>query len=108
MVVSVHRMKEEKVYTCGSALFAIESEYVDTIVVRIGLGCRSPMETAYYCGKVSHFAEVCFHCGSADDISTDDKIQGLKRQFSVVRLICSACLAEGKEPSVRGGGECGW
>ena len=53
--------------------------------------------------KVSHFAKIYFHCGSADDISTDDKIQGLKRQLSVVRPICSACLAEGKEPSVRGG-----
>lgn len=44
------RLQEELLYTCGSPLFP-GGEFQDTIVVREGLNCQTPIETTYYAGK---------------------------------------------------------
>ena len=66
------------------------------------LRCNTSLEVAYYAGKVCHFPDVCVYCGSEDHTSADDDIQSLKHKFSIVRPICAACKADGKEPAVRG------
>ena len=94
--------KDDNTYTCGSALFASNNQYVDTLDVRESLRYNTSMEVAYYAGKACHFPGVCFYCGNEDHISTDDDIQSQKHKFSVVRPICAACKADAKEPAVRG------
>ena len=60
------------------------------------------MEVVYYARKVYHFPEVCVYCESEDHISADDDIQSIKHKFSIVRPICAACKADGKEPAAKG------
>jgi hypothetical protein len=47
--VSIDRVQDELIYTCGQPLFP-EGELVDTVVVRQGLSCCSPIEIVYYTG----------------------------------------------------------
>lgn len=99
---AVRHQKEEDIYTCGSPLFPETSHYYDSIVMREGLTCLSPVKVNYFAGKTISFPEVCFHCGTKENISLDDSIQMLKRRYTTVRPICSACQAAGREPAVRG------
>ena len=46
---ALEAVKDEQVYSCGSALFH-EGPYTDVIVVREGMNCQSTIETTYYAG----------------------------------------------------------
>ena len=45
---ALDRVREELWYTCGSPLFP-EGEHKDSIIVRQGISCASPMETQILC-----------------------------------------------------------
>ena len=46
---AVTRSQEELLYTCGTPLFPGGS-LQDTVLVKEGITCSSPMEAAYYAG----------------------------------------------------------
>ncbi|KAK3106924.1 hypothetical protein FSP39_003134, partial [Pinctada imbricata] len=87
-------IQEQLVYTCGSQLFP--GQYAETIVVKEGQNCQSPIETTYYSSVTVQFEEICFFCGDTDIYTVQD-IQDLKAQYSIVRPICSGCKTAGKE-----------
>ena len=74
-------------YTCGSPLFAGES---DSIVVREALVCSNPIEAQYYSSKLAHFPPVCYHCGLGEE--------SLANNSEIVLPICFLCLHDGKKP----------
>ena len=50
----VMRVQEELLYTCGSPLFP-GGDLQDTVLVREGINCSSPMEATYYAGIFLEF-----------------------------------------------------
>ncbi|XP_053379602.1 uncharacterized protein LOC128548528 isoform X2 [Mercenaria mercenaria] len=88
------RVQEELMFVCGSVLFP-GGRYQDTIVVKEGQCCNSPIEVTYYAGKTMVFDPICFHCGDID-VADTDAIRQLKEQFGIVRPICNTCLETGK------------
>lgn len=53
---ALKRVQEELLFVCGSVLFP-GGEYQDTIVVKEGQSCNSPIEVTYYAG--CHFLNIC-------------------------------------------------
>ena len=88
-------------YTCGASLFASDTPYTGTIVVREALVCSSCIETQYYSSvlPVVHFPPACYYCGVPEEaLVNDDTIQELKNSYAVVYPICLLCLSDRKKP----------
>ena len=47
---AVTRVQEELLYICGSPIFP-GGNLQDTVLVREGISCSSPMESQYYAGR---------------------------------------------------------
>lgn len=62
----IDRLKDENVHTCGSELFTPDHSLAESVVVRVGITCQSPMETQYYGATTVHFPEACYHCGEVE------------------------------------------
>ena len=92
----ISSVKESKMYTCGSPLFASENS---SIIVREALVCSSPIEAQYYSAKLIHFPPISYHCGLAEEALADnEEIQELKKCYAIVLPICFICLHDGKKP----------
>ncbi|CAG2208685.1 unnamed protein product [Mytilus edulis] len=96
------RVQEELFYSCGSPLLPDGHQFNGKLLVREGVDCSSPIETTYYAGAVTKFADICFFCGDTDIVpDTNETIKALKQQYSIVRPICPTCNSSGKLPAVR-------
>ena len=85
-------------YTCGASLFACDTSYTDTIVVREALVCSSCIETQYYSSVLVHFPPVCYYCGVPEEaLVNDDTIRELEKSHAVVYPICFLCLSDRKK-----------
>ena len=73
---------------CGSPLFPFGPLYAETLVVREGINCSSPIETTYYAGKTQLFSDISYHCG--DDLYDGPEMQDKRKVYGVVRPICNA------------------
>ncbi|XP_053405192.1 uncharacterized protein LOC123536040 [Mercenaria mercenaria] len=94
------RVKEEKLYVCGSTLFP-GLDLQDVVVVKEGQNCQSPIETTYYADVNNKMEDICFYCGCAENLADNPALHDLREQFGTVRPICEACWVSGKEPSTR-------
>ena len=84
---------------CGASLFASDTSYIDTIVVREALVCSSCIETQYYSSVLVHSPPVCYYCGVPEEtLVNDDTIRELKKSHVVVYPICFLCLSNRKKP----------
>ncbi len=93
---------EEKIYTCGSAIFTPASQLMDTVVVRQNIGCINPVETQYYSATLVSFPPVCYYCGVEEECFVeDDTIEQLRSEYAVVRPLCFLCKNDGKIPFVK-------
>ena len=94
--LEVERIKESKLYICGSPLFPDDSPLADNLVVREALTCASPIELQYYNSVLIHFPPICYFCGlSEENLVNDDHIKELRQSYSV---ICFICQSDGKSP----------
>ena len=59
----LNRIRESRLYTCGSSLFPSGSSHESNIVVRTALVCTSYVESQYYSAVLVHFEPVCYYCG---------------------------------------------
>ena len=96
--ILVQRVKDEKVYVCGSQLFPTTSKYHTNIVTRCALVCDSNIEINYFGAKLIKLPDICVYCGSSHDLSNDQVMQDLKRMYVRVRPICCHCKHIGKQP----------
>ena len=95
----ISRIKEAKLYTCGSVLFPPGTKYEKSIIVREAATCNSPIETQYYSSKLISFPPICYHCGIGEEcLIDDDQIKELKTKYAVVYPICFLCKSDGKKP----------
>ena len=100
--VLLKSVTEEKLYTCGSAVFQPTSEVVDTIVVRQNVSCTDPVETQYFTATLVSFSLVCYYCGIEEEsFVEDDEMERLRNEFAVVRPLCFLCKSDGKTPFVK-------
>ena len=87
---------ESDLYTC---LFASDTSYTDTIVVREALVGSSCIETQYYSSVLVYFPPVCYYCRVPEEaLVNDDTIRELKKSYAVVYPICLLCLSDRKKP----------
>lgn len=101
---AVRRVCEQNTYCCGDPLFPESGISYDSIVVREGITCTSPMETTYYSNIITRFEPCCFHCGAFDDLIQDDDemMLTLKQSYTMVRPLCSRCRSKGRTAETRG------
>ncbi len=96
--LELSRIKESKLYTCGSVLFLPGNKYADTIIVREVLTCNSTIEAHYFSSKSVSFPPICSHCGLSEETLVDDEeIKELKQTYAIVHPICFLCKTEGKK-----------
>ena len=93
------RVKDSKLYTCGSALFPPGSVVADTIVVKEALSCTSPIERQYYSSVLVKLPPMCYYCGIGDESQfvNDQEIKELCQCYAVVLPICFLCKSKGKK-----------
>ena len=89
-------------YTCGAPLFMDDNEFAEIAIVRHGINCTSTMEVPYFNSKAD-LRLCCFFCGGTHQLlqDTDPYMLGMRRKYSVVRPLCSACRTEGREAATR-------
>ena len=97
--VLLKSITEEKMYTCGSAIFTPGSQLVDTVVVRQNIGCINPVE-AQYLWSLSHLFVIIAVLKKSRFVE-DDTIQQLQTEYAVVRPLCFLCKNDGKVPFVK-------
>ena len=98
-VLEVERIKELKLYTCGSPLFPDDSPLASNVVVREAITCASPIELQYYNSVLLHFPPICYFCGLGEEnLVNDDHIKELKKSYAIVLPICFNCQSDGKSP----------
>ncbi len=95
--VSVRRVKESRLFTCGCALFPECSSCHEVIVVRQKMSCSATIEAQYYSAKLVSFPPVCYYCGCPEETLCNAEITKLREEYSVVRPICFLCVASGKK-----------
>lgn len=78
-------------YTCGAPLLPPEHPMSQSIHMKPGLACLTPVELSYYSANIGR-KDVCAHCGEEDGhISAD-----LKKKYKTVLPICIDCEGAGK------------
>lgn len=96
--IELARIRESKLYTCGSVLFPPGHMYEGSIIVREALTCNSTIEAQYFSSKLVSFPLVCYHCGLTEEtLVNDDEIEELKKSYAIVYPICFLCKTEGKK-----------
>ena len=99
--LEVDRIKESKLYICGSPLFPDDLPLVSNVVVREAVTCASPIELQYYNSVLLHFPPICYFCSLGEEnLVNDDHIKELKKLYAIVLPICFICQSDGKFPFV--------
>lgn len=96
---ALERLEEELVYVCGAPLFS-DGPLQDVLYVKEALNCSSDMEATYYSDIFGKNHPVCFYCGDTE-ITQNDIIRDLEKEYGIVRPICKTCFDQGKRPAVR-------
>ena len=99
-VAAIHCVKDAVVYICWAVLLNEKSLFHSSIVARRLPSCTfSPMEATYYSIKPSRLPEVCYHCGSENQLANNNAIKDLKSLFTKVWPICCICFSARKKPT---------
>ena len=86
--LEVERIKESKLYICGSPLFLDDSLLVSNVIVREAGTCASPIELQYYNSVLLNFPPICYFCGLGEEhLVNDDHIKNHTQSF--VRVMAS-------------------
>jgi hypothetical protein len=93
--VTIKAHTEEIDYVCGQPLFIEEHVMQETVVVKEGLTCQTPVQPVYYS---SGYQAVCAFCGEkdSDEMVENEEIADLKRNFQTVHPICYQCYGAHK------------
>ena len=88
--LEVERIKESKLYICGSPLFLDDSLLVSNVIVCEAGTCASPIELQYYNSVLLNFPPICYFCGLGEEhLVNDDHI---KKSYAII------CQSDGKSP----------
>ena len=102
----MRRVKNEEVYICGAALlsekkpvsFNYRSSYI-AVMQFVTHGSNILFNNSI--NVLTGLPEVCYHCGSENQLANNQEME-LKSRFAKVRPICCACFIAGKEPATWG------
>jgi hypothetical protein len=54
-----------------------------------------------FVGVTQKFTAICFFCGDPEIDDNHPSVLEMKKKFSIVRPICRACIASGKQHACR-------
>ena len=98
-VLEVERIKEPKLYNCGSPLFPDDSPLASNVVVWEAITYASPIELQFLNLVLIHFPQICYFCGLGEEnLVNDDQIKEVWKLYAIVLPICFICQSDGKSP----------
>ncbi|CAG8767931.1 33950_t:CDS:2, partial [Racocetra persica] len=86
---------QNNLYTCGGPILAEDHLLYNILFVREHISCNSPIETNYYACENGDKTQLCYWCGTEDDLS--DIPSSLTDQYKIVYPCCNTCKELGKD-----------
>ncbi|CAG8791451.1 20834_t:CDS:1, partial [Gigaspora rosea] len=86
---------QNNLYTCGGPILAEDHPLYNILFVREHISCNSPIETNYYACENGDKTQLCYWCGTEDDLS--DIPSSLTGQYKIVYPCCNTCKELGKD-----------